>query len=310
MPSKKLLKPLFASLLMGATLFSSNSDATSATRTEVKKMVIEEASISNVPAALAMAVAKVESDFQYRVRSHKGAIGVMQIMPATARSEFGINPDELWDPRLNIQLGIDFLEQLYARYGGKWELALSHYNGGTLKGGRGVFAKPHGYTKKYVADVFRWWKRYRDQADVWETTALANVEMKDTWVPAKTKVTSNTASNEIERSGEVDPKRTIDTEIEYVKVVKNKNAIFTADNQIEITPNIVTAIIAKDMQPLKIASKKLTSSANNEVTYFTTEPLNRTNKTSDGNLNNFWDRVSHAKKTLDDFGPIKNGGNG
>ena len=67
MPSKKLLKPLFASLLMGATLFSLNSDANSATRTEVKKMVIEEASISSVPAALAMAVAKVESDFQYRI---------------------------------------------------------------------------------------------------------------------------------------------------------------------------------------------------------------------------------------------------
>ena len=95
-----------------------------------------------------------------------------------------------------------------------------------------------------------------------------------------------------------------------MKVVKNKNAIFTADNQIEITPNIVTAIIAKDMQPLKIASKKLKSSANNEVTYFTTEPLNRTSKTSDGNLNNFWGRVSNAEKNLDDFGPIKKGGNG
>ena len=134
--------------------------------------------------------------------------------------------------------------------------------------------------------------------------------MKDTWVPARTKVTSNTASNEIEISGEADPKRTIDTEIEYVKVIKNKNAIFTADNQVEIMPKIATAIIARDMQPLKIANKNLKSSAKNEVTYFTTEPLNRTNKNSDGNLNNFWDRVSHAKKTLDDFGPIKIGGNG
>ena len=52
------------------------------------------------------------------------------------------------------------------------------------------------------------------------------------------------------------------------------------------------------------------SSANENVTYFTTEPLNRTNKTSGGNLNSFWDRVSHAKRTLDDFGSIKKGGNG
>ena len=310
MPSKKLFKPLFASLLMGVSLFSLNSDANSATRTEVKKIVIEEASISNVPAALAMAVAKVESDFQYRVRSHKGAIGVMQIMPATARSEFGISPDELWDPRLNIQLGIDFLEQLYTQYGEKWELALSHYNGGTLKGGKGPFAKPHGYTKKYVADVLRWWKRYQDQADVWGTNALASAEVKDTWVPAKTKAMSEPTSNEIEISGEVDPKRTIDTEIEYVKVIKNKNAIFKADNEIEITPKIVSEIIARDMQRLRIANKNIKSSANENVTYFTTEPLNRTNKTSGGNLNSFWDRVSHAKRTLDDFGPIKKGGNG
>ena len=174
MPSKKLLQPLFASLLMGVSLFFLNSDANSATRTKVKKIVIEEASISNVPAALAMAVAKVESDFQYRVRSHKGAIGVMQIMPATARSEFGISPDELWDPRLNVQLGIDFLERLYAQYGQRWDLALSHYNGGTLKGGKGSLAKPHGYTRKYVADVLRWWKRYRDQADVWGLSLIHN----------------------------------------------------------------------------------------------------------------------------------------
>ena len=73
---------------------------------------------------------------------------------------------------------------------------------------------------------------------------------------------------------------------------------------------ITTAIIARDMQPLKFANKNLNSSANNEVTYFTTEPLNRTSKTGDENLNNFWDRVSHAKKNLDDFGSIRNGGNG
>ena len=306
MPSKKLLQPLFASLLMGVSLFLLNSDANSATRTKVKKIVIEEASISNVPAALAMAVAKVESDFQYRVRSHKGAIGVMQIMPATARSEFGISPDELWDPRLNVQLGIDFLERLYAQYGQRWDLALSHYNGGTLKGGKGSLAKPHGYTRKYVADVLRWWKRYRDQADVWGTTALAGAEVKGTWVPAKTKAMPTSTSNEVAVSGEADPKRTIDTEIEYVKVVKNKNAIFTANNQIEITPPIVNEIISGGMQPLKIANKYSKGNATNNASYFTTEPLKR----SSSNLNGFWDRVSLAKRTLDDFGPIKKGGNG
>jgi soluble lytic murein transglycosylase-like protein len=125
-----------AALMLGVSAFALGATAAdAATRTEVKRMVIEEARNSIVPPALALAVAKIESDFQDRVLSHKGARGVMQIMPATARGEFGVDADELWDPRLNVQLGIDFLERLHAQYGGRWELALSHYNGGTLKGG-------------------------------------------------------------------------------------------------------------------------------------------------------------------------------
>lgn len=145
------------------------ADAVAATRTEIKQIIIEEAQRSTVPPALALAVAKVESDFQDRVESHKGARGVMQIMPKTARDVFGVAADELWDPRLNVQLGIDYLEQLYEMYGRRWELALSHYNGGTLKGGPGANATPHGYTRKYVADVTRWWGRYGEQQKVWGT---------------------------------------------------------------------------------------------------------------------------------------------
>ena len=127
-----------AALMFGVSALALTASADAATRSEVKRMVIEEARNSIVPPALALAVAKVESDFQDRVRSHKGARGVMQIMPATARGEFGVDADALWDPRLNVQLGIDFLERLHAQYGGRWELALSHYNGGTLKGGSGA----------------------------------------------------------------------------------------------------------------------------------------------------------------------------
>jgi soluble lytic murein transglycosylase-like protein len=73
---------------------------------------------------LALAVAKVESNFDDNALSSAGARGVMQIMPKTARDEFGVQKDELWDAALNIQIGIDYLELLYDRYG-KWELALA-----------------------------------------------------------------------------------------------------------------------------------------------------------------------------------------
>ena len=77
----------------------------------------------------------------------------MQIMPSTGRNVFGVHEDELWNPRLNIQLGIDYLAQLYHQYGRRWDLALSHYNGGTLRG-YGRHAKAHSYTRKYVKSVF------------------------------------------------------------------------------------------------------------------------------------------------------------
>lgn len=140
--------------------------ARAATPREVRRMVIEEALNSRVPPSLALAVAHVESNFRDRAESAAGARGVMQIMPATAISEFGVMPDELWDARLNIQLGIHFLEQLIARYGGRWDAALSHYNGGSLRGS-GRHVAPHPYTRDYVASVLRWQRTYAAQAALW-----------------------------------------------------------------------------------------------------------------------------------------------
>lgn len=181
---------LIVSGLALATVAGLSASADAATRTEIKRIVIEEALNSRVPPALALAVAKIESDFQDNALSTAGARGVMQIMPKTARDEFGVGKDELWKARLNVQLGIDYLERLFDQYGGRWDLALSHYNGGTLKGGKGANAKPHGYTRKYVADVLKWRARYADQAMVWQVAG----KMDDAggWTPARTKVTKST----------------------------------------------------------------------------------------------------------------------
>lgn len=138
------------------------STAQAATRFEVKQMIVEEASYSTVPVPLALAVAKVESDFNARALSSAGARGVMQIMPRTAETEFGVDPRDLWDARTNVRLGLRFLERLYDQYNGRWELALSHYNGGTIKGNR-----PHKRTRKYVALVQKWQGIYGEQAEIW-----------------------------------------------------------------------------------------------------------------------------------------------
>ncbi|MTI08730.1 lytic transglycosylase domain-containing protein [Curvivirga aplysinae] len=144
------------------------------TKNEIKQIIVQEAERDGVvPVALALAVARVESNFNAMAKSHVGARGVMQIMPATAKGEFGVAADRLWNPRLNIRLGIRFLHQLYNQYGNKWDLALSHYNGGTLKG-RGANAIPHSYTRKYVKKVTKFWRQYARSEIV-----LASAEVKD-----------------------------------------------------------------------------------------------------------------------------------
>jgi len=131
-----------------------------APRETVRRMVIQEALRSDtVPPSLALAVAQAESDFVADALSPAGARGVMQIMPATGRGEFGVDPDELWNPRLNIQLGVRFLGDLIRRYDGRWDLALSHYNGGS-RVGSGASARVIPATRAYVDKVLRLEQRY------------------------------------------------------------------------------------------------------------------------------------------------------
>lgn len=177
----KYISPIIAALMIIAFSLAMLSPAEASMRADMRRLVVEEAMNSHVPPSLAMAVAKVESDFQPKALSTAGARGVMQIMPATAMGEYGVHAGELWNARLNVQLGIDFLEQLIARYDGRWDLALSHYNGGSVMRTRsGMESLPA--TRKYVEAVLKWQKRYAEQATVW---ALAEAP-DEGWQPART----------------------------------------------------------------------------------------------------------------------------
>lgn len=145
-------------MLLGV-LCSNHAYARDYSQAKIQKILIEYAQHhSNVPPALALALAHIESHFQSSVVSHKGAIGVMQIMPATAHGEFHVNKNQLYNPYTNIAIGIEFLEKLYHAYG-RWDLALSHYNGGSLKKVNGYYIA-HDYTKKYVHNVMKKWRYY------------------------------------------------------------------------------------------------------------------------------------------------------
>ena len=126
----------------------------------IRRLVMREADNLGVPKDLALAVAHAESGFDPNALSHKGARGVMQIMPATARGEYGVDPDALWDPRVNVRLGLHFLGRLIRRYRGRVDLALSYYNGGS-RVGRWPNARVIPATRPYVRRVLALQTQYR-----------------------------------------------------------------------------------------------------------------------------------------------------
>ena len=125
---------LFCIILLN--LFSVNLvKASSSNKNYIKMLLIDNAKKSNyVKPSLALAVAQVESNFNANAISNKGAIGIMQIMPKTARDMYGVPKHKLFDPVINIKLGISFLDHLIKKYKGRIDIALSHYNGGSAVG--------------------------------------------------------------------------------------------------------------------------------------------------------------------------------
>lgn len=109
---------------------------------------------SDAPAAfgtLMQSVAKVESGFNPKAVSPKGAIGVMQLMPDTAR-RLGADPH---DPEQNIDAGAKLLRELLQKYDGDVVKALAAYNAGEAAVDRFQGVPPYSETQHYVNKVVR-----------------------------------------------------------------------------------------------------------------------------------------------------------
>lgn len=96
-------------------------------KSKYNEIIVAAAKHFDVDAALVSAVIKAESDYDARTVSHKGARGLMQLMPATA-ARFGVTNS--FDPAENIYAGTRYLRWLLKTFDGNADLAVAAYNAG------------------------------------------------------------------------------------------------------------------------------------------------------------------------------------
>lgn len=114
-------------------------------------LIVEQASAKGIRPDLVRAVVQIESGYNPRAVSRKGALGLMQLMPSTA-AHLGVGSP--FDPAENIRGGTTYLRQLLDRYGENEELALAAYNAGPEAVGRyGNKVPPYRETRDYVRKV-------------------------------------------------------------------------------------------------------------------------------------------------------------
>ena len=114
-------------------------------------LIEDHAQRNGVRADLVRAVVQVESAFNPDARSPKGALGLMQLMPATIQ-QFGVNNP--FDPKDNVRAGVAYLRQLLDRYQNNEELALAAYNAGPGAVDRhGQSVPPYAETRNYVRQI-------------------------------------------------------------------------------------------------------------------------------------------------------------
>jgi soluble lytic murein transglycosylase-like protein len=133
-----------------ARIVAANAGGTATNPVDVETAIQEAAARHNVDPNLVRAVIKVESNFNPNAVSRKGAMGLMQLMPSTARQ---LNVKNPFDPEQNVDAGVRHLKQLLQNYNGDIKLTLAAYNAGAGAVARSSGVPHYAETQSYVRRI-------------------------------------------------------------------------------------------------------------------------------------------------------------
>lgn len=133
-----------------AKIVAANARGHQASQEEIDSSIVMAAARHNVDPNLVRAVVKVESNFNSNAVSSKGAIGLMQLMPKTARQLKVKNP---FDPDQNVDAGVRHLKYLLESYNGDVNLTLAAYNAGEGAVRRSAGVPHYSETQNYVRRI-------------------------------------------------------------------------------------------------------------------------------------------------------------
>jgi soluble lytic murein transglycosylase-like protein len=131
-------------------ILQANSHGHQASPEEIDQSIVMAAARHNVDPNLVRAVVKVESNFNSNAVSRKGAMGLMQLMPKTARQLRVKNP---FDPEQNVDAGVRHLKALLQNYNGDVNLTLAAYNAGEGAVARSAGVPHFAETQDYVRKI-------------------------------------------------------------------------------------------------------------------------------------------------------------
>ena len=126
-------------------------------------IILQAANRYQVDPAIVKAIIMAESSYNPKAVSKKGAKGLMQLMPKTAR-EMGV--EDIFNPEHNINGGVRYYKKLLKQFKGDIKLALAAYNAGmkTVREHKGV--PPYKATRHYIKKVFEYYQHYKKQIEL------------------------------------------------------------------------------------------------------------------------------------------------